>query len=97
MMTLLILAARIGDVALAQIALGGSEIAQCDDHGWSPLHYAATQPDGALAGVLLAAGADPTLPTRKRHSASRTPFPKGTTAMDIARALGVAAVIERLA
>lgn len=95
--TLLILAARIGDVALAQIALGGSEIAQVDDHGWAALHYAAMQTDGALAGALLAAGADPTQPTRKRHTAARTPFPKGSTAMDIARALGVSAVIERLA
>lgn len=95
--TLLILAARIGDVALAQVALGGSEIAQVDEHGWGALHYAATQADGALAGALLAAGADPTLPTRKRHTTARTPFPKGSTAMDIARALGASAVIERLA
>lgn len=95
--TLLILAARIGDLALAQIALGGSEIAQVDDHGWGALHYAATQADGALVGALRAAGADPTQPTRKRHTAARTLVPKGSTAMDIARALGVQAVIERLA
>lgn len=95
--TLLILAGRINDLALAQIALGGSEIAQVDGHGWGALHYAAAQADGALAGALLAAGADPTLPTRKRHTAARTAFPAGSTALDIARALGAQAVIERLA
>ncbi|MFO0626583.1 MAG: ankyrin repeat domain-containing protein [Polyangiales bacterium] len=95
--TLLILAGRLGDAALAQIALGGSEIGQVDGHGWSALHYAATQADGAVAGALLAAGADPTQPTRKRHTAARTAFPAGSTAKDIARALGAAAVLERLA
>lgn len=95
--TLLILAGRLGDAALAQLAMAGSELGQYDGHGWSALHYAATQADGAIAGALLAAGADPKQPTRRGHKYARQTFAAGATPREIARAVGATAVVERLA
>jgi ankyrin repeat protein len=74
-----------------------SELGQYDGHGWSALHYAAAQADGAIAGALLAAGADPKQPTRKGHKYARQAFAAGATPREIARAVGATAVVERLA
>ena len=63
----------------------GADVNATQRHGWAPLHGAAR--NGSLASVerLLAAGADP---------AARND--DGTTAADLARAAGHAAVVARL-
>ena len=61
-----------------------------DDDGWTPLHHAALRDAGAVAGLLLARGADQGL----ECAASRGRF--GETPADVAAEEGSSETLELL-
>jgi hypothetical protein len=55
----LIPAVKNGDLqALRQLLDGGANVGECDEHGWTPLAWAAGRGDVESVTALLAAGAD---------------------------------------
>lgn len=83
----LIEAVKHGDHAAIEAALrSGADIHQQDEHGWTPLNWAAGQGNRELVALLLEKGAEP------QHTGRdlRTP-------LDIARAAGHRDVMELLA
>lgn len=82
--TLLHYVAKINDHALLAKCLGRSgDLNKQDEYGWTALHYAVCHKDGKCAAMLLDAGIDSQVRTKKKYKYLKIEFPSGLTAKDV--------------
>ncbi|HJL18342.1 MAG TPA: ankyrin repeat domain-containing protein [Sandaracinaceae bacterium LLY-WYZ-13_1] len=86
-----------GSPALFDLLLEHGADADAEDPvGWTALHLAVLQQEAAWVEALLARGADPERASTRRKEVDGRTFPRGTTPIDCARAVGNEALEERL-